>query len=119
MEKQIKISSWLLRVGIAFAFLYAGISAYIEPINWIGFLPLWLQDSSPIPADTMLTIFLILEIILGLWILSGWKTFYSCIVSALVILLITVSNPYQFIILFRDVVIFFSSLALAILNRQK
>lgn len=119
MDNRIKISSWLLRVGIAFSFLYAGISAYIEPINWIGFLPLWLQDNSPIPADTMLLIFLVFEIILGVWILSGFKTFYASLLSAVVISLITISNPFQFIILFRDVVIFFSSLALAILNRYK
>ena len=38
MEKE-KIASLFLRLGIAFSFIYVAFSAFINPTNWLGFIP--------------------------------------------------------------------------------
>ena len=112
MEKE-KLASLLLRLGLAFSFFYAAISAFINPTSWIGFLPEFLRGGG------MLTAFSISEIILGLWLLSGWKTFYSSVLSAIVIAGITVFNFGSFDIVFRDVSILLMAIALAVLSKGK
>ena len=39
-----RLASFFLRIGLATVFLYAGISAFLNPIAWIGFIPLWLRN---------------------------------------------------------------------------
>ena len=60
----------LLRIGVAFAFLYPPISALFNPFAWIGYFPFFLTNlfSDPI---VLLHFFGVVEVIVGLWILSG------------------------------------------------
>ena len=109
MEKQ-KLISFLLRIGISFSFFYAAIASFITPTNWIGFLPNFLR------SDMILTIFSIYEILVGLWLLSGWKVFYPAILSALSMLGIIIFNFGALDIVFRDVAILFAAVALALLS---
>ncbi len=111
-----KIASWCLRVGIAFTFLYAAIDGFINPDAWIGFLPPLMTKI--IPGATLLPMFGIYEIILGLWLLSGWKSFYPALLSATTMAGIIFSDFSVFLITFRDVAILGASLALAALSRE-
>lgn len=112
----IKLVSLFLRIGIAFTFLYAAIDGFLNPDSWIGFLPPIMTNI--VPGEILLPIFSVYEIILGLWLLSGWKSFYPAVLSAATMVGIIVSSPSQFIITFRDVAIFFSALALAFLHKK-
>lgn len=96
----------LLRVGLAFAFLYAAISAFITPSSWLGFLPSFLRTT------TILALFSIVEIIVALWLLSGKKVFYASILSVLMLLGIILFNLGALEIIFRDVTILLAALAL-------
>ncbi len=35
--------SFLLRSGLAIAFFYAGVSSFLNPTNWIGFVPNFIE----------------------------------------------------------------------------
>ncbi|MEK7654564.1 MAG: hypothetical protein AAB345_04830 [Patescibacteria group bacterium] len=113
----IKLASLLLRVGIAFTFLYAAISGFIIPDAWVGFLPPFMTNI--IPGATLLAMFGIYEIVLGLWLLSGWRIFYPALLSAATMAGIIFSDFSVFLITFRDVSILTASLALAVLHKER
>ena len=104
--------SLLLRLGLAFSFIYVAISSFLNPSSWIGFFPGFLQK------DNILTAFSVYEIILGIWILSGKKLFYSSILAGLTLFGIIISNFGAFDIVFRDITILFMAIALALLSRD-
>ena len=103
---------FLLRVGIAFSFLYAAISGFIDPSSWIGFIPQFVTNV--LPVETALIIFGVVEILLALALLLMKNLFYPAILSALIVFGIIISNIPQRDILFRDVPIILMALALAV-----
>lgn len=111
-----KIALWCLRIGIAFTFLYAAIDGFINPDAWIGFLPQFM--TSIIPGTALLPMFSVYEVLLGLWLLSGWKSFWPALLSAATMLGIIFSDFSVFLITFRDVAILGASLALAALTKE-
>lgn len=106
----------LLRLGLAFVFLYVGISAFREPSAWIGFVPEYISQF--IPADRFLQIHSVADIILGLWLLSGRALFLGAALSALTLAGIVFFNFASLDIIFRDIGLFFAALALAALSRR-
>lgn len=109
----------LLRLGLALVFLYAAVGAALAPSAWIGYFPQFIRDSIPVPERVLLGLFSAYELLLALWVISGWKTFYAALVSALTILGIMVANFGLLEVIFRDVAIFFAALALMALQRRK
>lgn len=109
--------SFLLRIGLSIVFLYAATAAFLEPLNWIGFSPQFIREI--VPAQILLFLFSLSEIILALWLVWGRYTFYAASLAALTLFLIILSNLVQLDIVFRDLAIFFSALALAILSYGK
>lgn len=112
--KKISIASILLRIGLAIVFLYAATSSLVDPAAWIGYLPAFL--TSFIPANALLTTFSIIQILLSLWLVSGEKTFFASLFSALMLAGIIIPNLALLDIVFRDFAIFFAALALAALS---
>ncbi len=107
-------TSFFLRVGLAIVFFYASISAFLNPLAWVGFIPLFVK--AIIPANIFLYIHSTAELILGLWLLSNKKVFYASLISALALLAIVVFNITALDIIFRDIAILFAALALAALS---
>lgn len=102
----------LLRVGVAFAFLYPPWSALQDPNAWIGYFPLFVKGF--LPDIVLLHAFGVVEVVLALWILSGWRIFYPSLVAALMLGGIVVLNVPEFQVLFRDLSIAAMALALAL-----
>lgn len=115
MEKS-KLASLLLRVGLAFVFLYAAISALVIPDAWLGFYPKFILDLAP--ANLLIYSHSFFEILLALWLLSGKATFYAAVVSALWLLGIVLGTLGFFIVTFRDVAILLSAVSLAVLTKK-
>ena len=109
-EKQISI---LLRLGLAFAFLYPAIAAFFDPTSWIGYFPQFIKEAIS-NEILLLHSFGAIEVILALWILSGWKIFYSSAIAAFFLLAIVAFNWPQLDILFRDISIVAIALTLAV-----
>jgi hypothetical protein len=105
---------FLLRVGIAFAFLYPPISALSDPIAWAGYFPAFIQ-AMPIDTEILLHIFGVLEIVIALWILRARRLRIPSFLAAGLLLLIVVFNFNDFDVLFRDVSLALAALALAFL----
>jgi len=108
--------SFFLRIGLATVFLYAAVASFLNPGAWIGFLPFWLRNL--IPANILLIGFSIYQAGLTFWLLSGKKVFYSSFLAGLTLLAIVVSNLGDLDIIFRDIAILFSAIALMVLHGE-
>jgi uncharacterized membrane protein YphA (DoxX/SURF4 family) len=108
-----KGANLLLRLAVGFPFLYAAIDGYLHPNDWVGFLPQFLSQFAPL--TTILLFFSVFELILGLSLIFGWHIRISAFIAALTYAGIIFTNPSQFLITFRDVGLFFASLALMIM----
>lgn len=106
------VSIWLLRIGIAGVFLYAGIFSLLFPQNWIGYLPTFFHGL--IPDTTLLLGFSLYELLLAGWILSTKQTFYASVVACVTLIGIIFANFRDLDILFRDIAIIFAALSLAV-----
>lgn len=114
---KMKLTNILLRVGLAFSFLFAAISSFQDPSSWVGFLPGFV--SRIVEPFLFLKLFSFVEVFVGLWLLSGRYVVYAAYISALMLLGIIVFNLPLMQILFRDVSILFISLALIALNAER
>ena len=110
-------ASFFLRIGLAFIFIFVALSAFLNPQAWIGYVPTFIGNT--ITRGYFLFFHDIVNLALGLWLLSGKKTFYSAVVSCLVLAGIILTNIGSFLITFRDVGLFFAAVALAVLSRKR
>jgi uncharacterized membrane protein len=106
----------LLRIGIAFAFLYAGVAGFIAPENWIGYFPPFVQHLAP--AGLLIGLWGTAEIILALFLLFSKNVFWPALVAAALLLGVTVTNLALLDVVFRDISILFAALALAVMARD-
>ncbi len=106
----------LLRVGIAFSFVYAAVSGFINPTAWVGFFPPFLTTFAP--AATLLSIWGVLEIVLALVLLFMKDVFYPALIAAALLLGVTLTNWGAMDIVFRDISIALAAIALALLSRD-
>lgn len=111
-----KLASLFLRIGLAFVFSYAAISALIIPEAWIGYYPDFIRGI--VPDKILLAFHSIAEIVLAIWLLIGKKVFYASVLSAFWMLGIVLGTLDIFLVTFRDVAIILSAIALAILNKK-
>ena len=102
----------LLRLGVAFAFLYPPLNALADPDAWIGYFPAFVKGY--VPDLTLLYAFGVLEVVIALWILSGWRIFWPSIVAAGMLFGIVVFNMPNFQVLFRDLSIAAMAFSLAV-----
>mgnify|MGYP001609632502 CR=1 FL=1 len=109
--------SFFLRFGLAFVFIYVAISAFLDPQSWIGYIPNFIGSS--VTKGYFLFVHDVVEFGLGIWLISGKKTFWAAIVSALLLAGIILTNIGSMIIVFRDVGLFFAAVALAVLSKKE
>jgi len=101
----------LLRAGLAIMFLYAAVSSFLDPREWIGFLPSVLTNI--VQPELLLKVFSVYELFLATWLLSGVYVRYGALLCAATLAGIVVSNFSLFAISFRDIGLLFAALALA------
>ena len=106
-----------LRWGLAFVFFYAAIAGLVNPDNWIGYMPGFLV--SIFPARLLLTAFSFYEIVLAALLFIGWKIRYASLLATITLAAITILNLGVFEVIFRDVGLAFSALALWELVRKE
>jgi hypothetical protein len=110
----LRFVDYLLRAAVAFAFLYPPLNALTTPYNWIGYFPAFTRGF--VDEMVLLHAFGALEVVLALWILSGWRIFYPSVAAALALGAIVALNLSEFPVLFRDIPIAFAAVALALLH---
>lgn len=107
----------LLRAGLAVIFLYAAISSFANPQDWVGYLPKLLTDH--IDAQLLLKFFSVFEIFLALCLLIGLYVRYIALLCAATLAGIVFSNFSLFQITFRDIALIFAALGLAAMPESK
>lgn len=106
----------LLRLGLAFAFIYPAVSAVFEPTSWIGFFPDFIREF--VGNDTLLLhAFGSTESIIGFWLISGRALFTPSALASLYLIAIIFFNWAAMEIVFRDISILAMALTLAYANR--
>jgi uncharacterized membrane protein YphA (DoxX/SURF4 family) len=108
------VAVWLLRLGLAIIFLYAGVSSLQHPLDWVGYLPNILTKS--IAPLTLIKIFAVYELLLALWLATGWRLRYAAILCTATLATIMLTNTGQLITTFRDIGLAFAALALVFLE---
>lgn len=116
MITQERLVSFLLRIGLATVFLYAAIASFMDPDTWASFFPLFMREM--MPQKTLLFVFSIYELLLVLFLLLEKQVFYVAILSALTMFGIVAVNATGMDVVFRDIAIGFSALALAMLYKK-
>ncbi len=110
-------ANWLLRIAIAFAFIFPAYSAIGNPDEWLGYFPpfvLSMAQGIGISDIVLLHTFGIFEVIIALWVLWGKKGYIPAALAAVVLGLIVILDFNQFSVLFRDASIALASAALAL-----
>ena len=116
-----QLASPVLRVGVAFAFIYAAIDGFVDPDSWVGWFPKSARDI--MREETLLIVWGAVELILGiwifqiilsLWIVSGKKIFWPSLVASLSLAGLILTNLGAMDIIFRDVTILAATIALTI-----
>ncbi|MBI2133438.1 hypothetical protein HYU11_02030 [Candidatus Woesearchaeota archaeon] len=112
MTSREKLASLVLRLGIAIVLLYSSISLIVQQESWARLSGIELI----IEPESAILLFLLFQILLSLWLVSGIMIFEAAIVSAATLLLITLFNTGFFA---RDAAIISGSMALIVLNHKK
>lgn len=115
--KNEKLVSLLLRIGLASVLLYAAVDSFVNPLEWVGFFPAWMR--AIVDGNVLLWFFSLYELTLGIWLLSGKMMRYAGLLSAATFTGIVVANLGAFDLVFRDVTMVFSALALAALHWEQ
>ena len=101
----------LLRIAVAFAFLYPPFDAVSHPDAWISYFPQFMLGH--ISDTVLLTGWGVLSAGIALWILLGKKIFIPSVLATVILLLIVLFNLPVFEVVFRDVSIALVSATLA------
>ncbi len=112
--RETRIVWFLLRFGVAFTFLFAAISAFVNPSPWLSYFPSFLRTM--MSDATLLYMWGGAEIVIGVWILSGKKIFIPSIMAAGLMLGIFIFDFGSIKVIFRNVCILSTSIALAIIT---
>ncbi len=110
-SRSAEVAHLLLRVGVAFAFLYPPIMAVGDPVSWMSYFPSFVRDL-PINTTLLLHAFGVVEVAIALWLLSGVRIRIPAALAALMLVAIVIANPSDFEVLFRDLTIAAAALAL-------
>lgn len=111
-----QLPALILGLGLAFVFLYAGVSSLMNPQLWTSYLPQFMGNF--IALDVAIKLIAVYEIILGLLLVSGKFRKVAAALSALTLAGIIVSSLNQFVITFRDVGLLMMAVALFFMDEE-
>jgi uncharacterized membrane protein YphA (DoxX/SURF4 family) len=109
-----RLGDLILRAGLAFAFLYPPIDAIVDPATWVGYFPHFMQGLLPEPV--LLHGFGLVEVVIALWILSGRRIVWPCLMAAALLVAIVVTHQHSFDVLFRDLSLAALAVGLALMH---
>lgn len=112
-----KTSSLLLRLALAFAFLYPAYGFWANPNDWVGYIPSFVKEFG-LSQEVLLWGLLAVHVIIALWILSGWRVFIPSLLAASFLVSVVYFNWKQLDVLFRDISLALAALALAFNSRR-
>ncbi|OGG53276.1 hypothetical protein A2851_01650 [Candidatus Kaiserbacteria bacterium RIFCSPHIGHO2_01_FULL_53_29] len=112
-----RLANFVLRAGVAFAFLYPPIAAVFNPNDWIGYFPSFMHGY--VPDMVLLHGFGLVEVVIALWILWGRNIFWPSLAATAILLAIVIFDFQDFVVIFRDLSLAAAALSLALSNVPK
>lgn len=112
MAENREIISFLLRIGLAFVFIYASVASFLNPNSWVGYVPNFIREV--VNPEIFLKIHGVFEMALGIWLVSNKGIKYAGILSILSLMGIIAFNISDMDIIFRDVAILLMAAALTV-----
>lgn len=109
-----RLTSWLLRLGLAFVLGYAATSSFVHPETFAGYLPWFLPGAW---ATELLPIFAVFETLLAVGLMTDRYAYPASVLAGLTMVGIVAVNPDAFDVLFRNVAIACGAFALAVHTR--
>ncbi len=110
------MTTLLLRIGLAFAFIYPPLSALADPYAWVGYIPDMLL-SSGIDSMVLLHVFGVLELIIGILLLLDIHTRKVSAVAGVILFVIVAYHYKQMDVIFRDIPILLMAVALSLSHK--
>ena len=111
-----RVTSWLLRAGLAFVLSYAAVSSLTHPETFARYFP------SLMPAtwtNRLLPVFALFETLLAVGLMTYRYAYVASILAGLTMVAIIAVNPHAFDVLFRNVAIACGAFALAVQSRRE
>jgi hypothetical protein len=112
-----KYAPYLLRIGVASAFFYPPVAAYLNPDNWIWFVPDFVALF--ISKELFLNLFGIVELIIAFGLLFLKNPTIPALAASGLLVSIIVLDWQAFDVVFRDIAILLSALAIVALYYDK
>jgi uncharacterized membrane protein YphA (DoxX/SURF4 family) len=114
-DKQKDKAALMLRLALAFVFLYAAVRSFMNPQDWVGYIPDWVTNFG-FTRERFLTANSLFEIIISLLLLTNFKTKWLALISAAFFAAITAFSGFGLLdVTFRDIGLMFAALALFLL----
>lgn len=107
----------LLRIGLAFSFIYPPLSAFFHPYAWVGYIPAFLTHYG-LSDMTLLHLFGLIELLIGVLLLLNIQIRKTAAVAAVILFLIVAYHYRQMDVLFRDIPILLMAVALALSSKR-
>lgn len=102
----------LLRLALAFSFLYPAYGFWKHADNWTGYIPPFVHGLG-IAEPVLLGLLAVFHLALAFWILSGWRIVTPSLIAAAFLGSVVFFNLNQLDIFFRDISLALAALALA------
>lgn len=110
-----RLPFWLLRAGLAFVLSYAAASSFFHPETFARYFPSFMPAGW---TTELLPAFAVWEMLLVVGLMTDRFTYPASMGAALTLVAIIVVNPDAFEVLFRNVAIACSALAVAVQSRR-
>lgn len=113
-ERNKKYASLIIRLGLALVFLWFGIDKFIHTLNWIGWVPQWMQSLIPFSMNAFMYSQGVIETAIGVMLLIGFKVRVASLLASITIagVLISLIGTGQAEIMIRDAGLLAASLSL-------
>ena len=85
-DKNQRYATLFIRLGIAVVFLWFGFDKFIQPVNWIGWVPNWMQTLIPISMTAFMYVQGAIETLVGVLLLFGYQVRFAAFLAAITLL---------------------------------
>ena len=86
LEEHKHYGTLIARTGIAAVFLWFGIDKFVHTLNWIGWVPAWMQAMIPMSMNSFMYIQGFAEAAIGIMLLIGYKVRLASLLAVLTLI---------------------------------